>query len=258
VSHIIVSVTLRFRRVEGSILLEVVFATLLVGLLVVPLATAFSGSVHQARDVQERAAADRNSRAEACADAWEWGAMVTDAWWRPGPVLHVRLSQKSNLGSGAAQLGLWVDGCLVAREDITLDGAMRTAPTAPASSGDLQFGPELWAGLADCELVARLRIDDGAWGPPWRLAVPAAGAGAPAWGVANHASAAEDPSVVVHRPSQASSSLMSSWSLADMTSPPFGLLFLLAPAVDGWGGVTLDGRAQSWRMEEARSVDAYY
>ena len=54
------------------------------------------------------------------------------------------------------------------------------------------------------------------------------------------------------------SSLTASWSAAALTSPPFGLLFCLAPAIEGWGGATLDERSQWWLMEEGRDVDLYF
>jgi hypothetical protein len=54
------------------------------------------------------------------------------------------------------------------------------------------------------------------------------------------------------------SSLTVSWSAAPLSSPPFGLLFSLAPDIQGWGGATLDGRSQWWWMEEGRSADLYF
>jgi hypothetical protein len=237
----------------GSILLEVVVATLLIGLLVVPLATSFAGMVGEARTVRQRAEGDPAGRAASqSAEGWEWGPRVIAGWWRPGPVLHLRVSRIPGETSTEAEVGLWAEGWLVGQEAIT-----GSADTGFAATNDLQLGPELWTGLADSELVVRVRRPGGMWGPPWRLAVPEPGAGTPALGAALSAPP-KGPSVVVHRPGIGTSSLTASWSVSALTSAPFGLLFPLVPAIEGWGWATLDGRSQWWPMEEGRSVDLYF
>ncbi len=237
----------------GSILLEVMMATLLVSLLVVPLATSFAGMVGEARTVRQRAEGDpAGPAASQSAEAWEWGPRVIAGWWRPGPVLHLRVSGAAGANSADAEVGLWAEGWLVGQEAI-----IWSAETGAAANNDLQLGPELWTGLAERELVIRARTAGGVWGPPWRLAVPEPGASTPVLGAALSASP-QDPTVVVHRPGTGTSSLTATWSPADLTSPPFGLLFSLTPAVEGWGGATLDGRTQWWPMEEGRSVDLYF
>jgi hypothetical protein len=241
------------RGSRGSILLEVVLAALLVGVLVVPLATAFAGTVGEARAVRQRAEEDRAREAVGpTGEGWEWGPRVISAWWRPGPVLHVRVSGGADQGSTDTQVGLWADGWLIAEQVIPAD-----QPGDALATSDLQMGPELWTGLAESELLIRLRTAGGAWGPPWRLAVPEAGGGAPVLGSAVSAPP-QEPTTVVHRPGIGTSSLTASWSAAPLTSSPFGLLFSLAPAVQGWGGATLDGRSQWWWMEGGRGVDIYF
>jgi hypothetical protein len=115
----------------------------------------------------------------------------------------------------------------------------------------------MWAGLTQGELVIRARAANGPWGPPWRLAVPGARGETPALGSALSASQ-QEPTVAVHRPGIGNSALTASWSAVALTSPPFGLLFCLAPALRGWSGGTLDGRSQWWWMEDGRSVDIYF
>jgi hypothetical protein len=237
----------------GSILLEVMMATLLVGVLVVPLATSFAGVVGEARTVRQRAEGNPAGRAPSqSAEGWEWGPRVIAGWWRPGPALHLRVSGATGDSSADVEVGLWANGWLLAHESVVLSGR-----SGPPATNDLQLGPELWTGLADSELVVRVRTVTGAWGPPWRLVVPEPGAGTPAPGAALPAPP-QGPSVIVHRPVIGTSSLTATWNPADLASPPFGLLFSLSPAIEGWGGATLDGRTQWWLMEEGRSVDLYF
>jgi len=245
--------SLAFGGSGGSILLEVLVAALLVGLLAAPLATALAGMVGEARSLRQRVGGGQaGDAASQAAEGWEWGSRVIAGWWRPGPALHVRLSGAAGEGSTATEVGLWADGWLVADEVIP-----PSAQSGPPATDDVQMGPELWTELADSELVVRVRTPGGAWGPPWRLAVPESGGGNPGLGAALPAPA-EGPTVVVHRPGVGTSSLNGSWSAAALTFPPFGLLFSLAPAIDGWGGATLDGRSQWWLLEEGRSVDLYF
>jgi hypothetical protein len=235
---------------RGSLLLEVAVAVVLVGLFVAPLATSVSRAVAAARAVREQESATGATGGEAEAAGGEWGPRVTTAWWRPGPVLHVRVSAIGGHPATAGLLGLWVDGWLVAEEQIRGD-----EPTGRADA-EVQVGPQLWNGRAESELVVRVRAPGGSWGPPWRAAVPATPGNAPEASPASVEAPA--PSVVVHRPEVGTSSLTVSWSAGSLAAPPFGLIFPLSPALDGWTGATLDGRAQWWRMEEGRSVDVYY
>jgi hypothetical protein len=154
---------------RGSILLEVMLATLLIGILVVPLATAFAGAVDQARVLRDRLAEQPAAEgASQPAASWEWGLRVIAAWWRPGPVLHIRVSEAPSHALAATHVGLWADGCLIAEQSIASDQNGVAAVT-----DDMQLGPDEWAGLVEGELVMRVRATGGVWGPPWRLAVPA-------------------------------------------------------------------------------------
>jgi phosphate/sulfate permease len=77
----------------GSVLLEVVLATLLVGILVVPLATALGGAVAQTRAARlQIAGAGAQNPSLNESTGWEWGPRVIAGWWRPGPILHVKVA----------------------------------------------------------------------------------------------------------------------------------------------------------------------
>jgi len=226
----------------GSVLLEVVVATLLVGLLVVPLAGAFRTALDEGRAMRERLAeAPGDGESPATPEGWDWGARVIAGWWRPGPTLHLKLSAGASL-----IVGLWADGWLVAEDEVDSGAA-----------GEIEVQSSFWSGLQQGELIVRVREQDGVWGPPWRLGIPgASGQALPSGSIA--ATSGTEPGLVVHRPATGTSSLSLSWTPNAISTPPFGLLFVLAPAVNGWGGATLDERSQSWWMEDGRSVDLYF
>ena len=239
----------------GSILLEVLVATLLVGLVVVPLATAFSGAVGQSRLVRQAAGAAIQNGADGTkskiAGAWEWGPSVVAAWWSPGPALHVRLSGAGGDEAAATILGVWVDGMLV-------EERMARGDTVTTSAdGETDVEAATWSSLEGRELVVRARREGGVWGPPWRLEVASPSGETPAPGAVLPGSS-DSPSVVAHRPATGTSPLAVSWSATPLPAPPFGLLFVLDSVVHGWAGATLDQRSQWWPMEEGRSVDLYF
>ena len=236
----------------GSILLEVVLAAVLVGLIVGTLATAFAGMVEQARAVRQQPGAESGVSVAGGSEAWEWGPRVIAAWWRPGPALHVRISGTPDGGGGTMCVGLWADGWPVDEMAVPGDDA-----GGASNAGELQVGAPTWTDLSGQELVIRVRAADGAWGPPWRLAVAVPSGADPAPG-SPLGSPPSGPTVVAHRPGMGTSTLQPSWSPGALTSAPFGLVFAPDPAVSGWGGATLDGRSQWWWMEEGRSVDLYF
>lgn len=232
-------------------MLEVLVAAVLVGMIVGPLATAFSGIIQQAREVRSIEHADVSMRGITSADAWEWGPRVLDTRWSPGPVLHVKTTAATGDRDGAAtSAGLWVDGWL-------LDEIALPAAGAPGTSeDDIRLESPVWSGLMDQEVVIRVRFG-GAWGPPWRLAVPGPDGASPISGQVAPGDA-PDPITVVHRPGAGTSSLGASWAGVALPAPPFGLLFVVDASPSGWAGATLDGRSQWWWAEEGRSVDVYY
>jgi hypothetical protein len=158
-------------------------------------------------------------------------------------LLHLRLAEGEGL-----QVGLWVDGWLVADE---------LAGDAAAANGELVVGPELWNGLEGRELVVRVRERKGVWGPPWRLVVPGAAAAAPPAALMSSAPAGDD-AVVIHRPAAGTSPLTVGRgpTVIDPLDP--GSLFTLSPVSAGRGAVTLEGRWQWWWGEGGRIVDVYF
>jgi hypothetical protein len=245
----------RAAETRGSILLEVMVATLLVGILVVSLATAFFGVVGRTREAREQASAAREGgRSPDAASSWEWGPKVVAGWWRPGPILHLRVA--GDIGDGAEEgrsVGLWVDGWLVG-ERVVEAGEVDAAPAGPH---EMLIGPDPWGGFAEGELVVRVRDAGGPWGPPWRLAVPDAAATTPATGPVLPSPSGQT-AAVAHRPVAGTSPLAVSWSAEVLSPTLFGAPFIAAGGVQGWGGATLDERSQWWSMEEGRSVDLYF
>jgi hypothetical protein len=245
----------RFAGAGGSVLLEVLLATLLVSVLVAPLAASFGAALRQARVFRaEVAAIDPRIPSRDVAASWEWGPRVISGWWRPGPVLHLRLSGDGGLGVPQSCLvGLWIDGWPLGERKVDFTGG----DGGGGASNDLQIEPAQWSARADRELIVRVRAVDGAWGPPWRLAVPEATAAGPATGLQPAAPPGEDD-VVAHRPSAAGSGLTTSWSSVAVGSAASGGPFVLAAGIKGWAGAALDGRWQWWWMEDERSVDIFF
>ncbi len=237
----------------GYLLLEVLVAVILVGIVVGPLATSLAGQLSRARDAQSTSSVAGRSQAAQSVSEEDWGPRVVDAWWRPGPVLHVRTSETTG-GNGIARLGVWVDGWLVA--EVVADPA-GLGGAGGSGQAEISVQPSVFSAHAGGALVIRVRSGAGPWGPPWRTEVPP-GSGIVPVPVPLAASDGPPPGVVVHRRGIASSPLGVSWSAVKISSPSFGLLFAETAPFTGWGTANLDGRTQTWQMEEGRSVDLYY
>ena len=237
---------------SGYILVEVVVAAVMIGLMLASLGAAFAGAVEQARTMRSLVGTGTEAAGSDAGAAWEWGPRVVAAWWTPGPALHARISGTPDASGKARYVGVWVDGWLVRESLVAGDGAEGAAVTA-----ELVVPTQTWSGLVGRELVIRARNADGPWGPPWRLAVAGPAGGDPALG-SPHVSPLPGPTAVAHRPGAGASSLQVSWRSGSVSAPPFGLLFVLDPAVLGWGGVTLDSRSQWWWIQDGRSVDLYF
>ncbi len=98
---------------EGSILIEVVVAIVLLAILMVPLAGGILSAVGRADTVRQQAARLADALpGEAALQAWSWGSKVASAWWRPGPTLYVRPERS---GDQLPTVGLWVDGWFLGR-----------------------------------------------------------------------------------------------------------------------------------------------
>jgi hypothetical protein len=238
-------------RERGMILLEVLVAVVLIGLVVGPLAAALSGVIGQSRAVREAGAGEAASRRAGTKGLEGWGPRLTEASWRPGPMLRVATDLAGGVAGPEATVGIWVDGWAVGEVPVCAEGE------PGAASGEVIVPASVWSGRAGGEVVLRVRTGAGSWGPPWRSAVPGQDGGAPAVGTVAGAES-ERPTSVVHRPGIGTSKLTASWAAAPLTAPTFPLLFTLSASVQGWGQAVLDGRSQWWRMEEGRSVDLFY
>ena len=233
------------------ILLEVLVAVVLIGLVVGPLAVALSGVIGQARAVREAGGGEADSPRAGMKGLEAWGPRVTEASWRPGPVLRLATDLAGSLGGLEATVGIWVDGWAVGEVPVGVEGE------PGAASGEVTVPASVWSGSAGGEVVLRVRTGLGAWGPPWRSAVPSQDGGSPALGTVAGAEPAQ-PTAVIHRPGTGTSKLAASWAAVPLPAPPFPLLFAASASVHGWGEAVLDGRAQWWWMEEGRSVDLFY
>ncbi len=236
---------------DGFILLEVIAAVALVGILVVPLFTAFAGVVERSRLARQAAGAQSAAWAPATAAAWEWGPRVAGAWWGPGPVLHVSTAPGACSSTSEATLGIWADGLLL------LETPVLDASAEPDLPGETRIEPWKWTGLEGDEVIARVRTGDGIWGPPRRSVVPAPTGGPPAANV-SAGLPSFSPAVVVHRPQAGTSAMHVSWGSEPVMAHPPGLVFTADPPVSGWAGAALGGQWQWWWMEEGRGVDLYF
>jgi hypothetical protein len=129
-------------RAEGLVLIEVMMATVLLALLVVPLVSGVL-SVTRSADAMRGKTAEQGDLmpGSEAGGAWEWGEVISQAWWRPGPTLHAR----AEYGSGAdCTVGLWAEGWFL--------GEWKTS-----GNGFVEVTAPVWADLTGAELTARVR-----------------------------------------------------------------------------------------------------
>lgn len=242
------------RGARGAILLEVVVATVLVALLVLPLAEGLRSAVERARSGRDGAGELSNQVSDRSkgGDPWSWGPRVVDGWWRPGPVLHLRVAQAAGDGDPMPlTLGIWADGWLI--------GERPAGATAA-----LEVDQPVWEGKEAGELLVRLRATEGAWGPPWRTQVPGPDGGFPAAASAGPADlgvagdSGGDPVVVVHM-ALLGTSTPSLRAGRGLIAPLFqGAPFPFAAGEGGWWSGEAEGRSQRWRMDQGRGLDVYF
>jgi len=233
---------------DGATLLEVMVALVLLALLIVPVALGVDSAVSRAALVRAKAddlAAGYGSTG--FGQAWEWGLALTGAVWRPGPALD--LTAKVH-GEEPVVIGLWCDGWSLGEREVDPQGRLSV------QASDLRD-------LVDGELVVRVRESEGTWGPAWRSVVPdSTGAftsvdPAPATGDADLATE-RPPQFIVHAPTLANPSfeLSSGYGEAEAAYP--GLTFRVPECTDGRSWADLEGRMQSWLMEQGRALDVYF
>jgi hypothetical protein len=223
-------------------------AIVLVGTLVVPLATGIQLATNRAEGLRDRSEAlYADGSTVDGSEAWTWGATVESATWEAGPVLRVDVRQDTG---AAGAVGLWVDGWHL--------GEWETD-----SSGTIAVGPAEWSGRTGSELVIRARGGGGCWGPPWRSFVPDSYCQI----VGDRASRDFGPSLsggvpewqlVAHVPALGNPSLYATWTDGPFGESVLGLTYLLPLATGGYCELGLDGDSQSWGMEEGRALDVYF
>ncbi len=235
---------------RGSILLEVLVSALLIGLVVGPLATALSGVIGQARAVREAGAGDAASDRTHAGRLEGWGPRVTEAAWRPGPVLTLTTDLAGSRNIVEASVGVWVNGWSVGevtvgrrrsgsggRRDYSRACLERTCGRGSGAAGSYRSG-----GLGASVALSRAGRRRGSSGTLGRLR---------AWSPWSPRSSSTGPVA-------GTSKLTVSWAAAPLPAPPFPLLFTASASVLGWGEAVLDGGSQWWWMEEGRSVDVFY
>jgi hypothetical protein len=216
-------------------------ALTLSALLLVPLLSGVLSLVGSADAIRGKTADLHGSlRDSEIERAWEWGEAVCQAWWRPGPTLHLRTRSD---GGADYVAGVWADGWFLGE-------------WKPRGSGEVEVAAPVWADLSGDELTVRVRQgEEQAWGPPWRLIVPNAG-GQPVVPASINDGASVD--TVVHVPALGNPGLGLSWTGA---VPPVGfpgLPFILPTPGDGAHEIELDDRKQSWKTETSRDLDIYF
>ena len=234
------------QRQAGSILLELLVAFALFALALGPLCNGLETAVERAAAVRSRGSEVKlPADAVDASAAWAWGPHVVRGEWQAGQTLV--LAVKADIAAGAT-LGLWADGWFLGELEVTADGRVE------ARVGCL--GAETGA-----ELVARVRLEEAAWGPPWRSLVPDA-LGAPSAATApvrfQSAGVVEETLTAVHPASLANPQMEvsepSTWAVLDETGLP---VFLVLPDNTDLR-VRVGAEMQSLRAEGQRVLDLYF
>ncbi len=236
----------RRRTVDGSILIEVLVALVLVSIALGPL----SMSAQTARDRSREIVSNGEALSPfACLDsnaaAWSWGPRIVGGAWRPGQRLDLLVDADPLSG---AVVGLWTDGWLIA----TLQ---------PLGDGSLSADVGHLGGREGAELVARVRLGGQTWGPAWHTIVPAmleGGARSLAPAHFSEGGALYPAAVVVHVGSVSNPLLEVSGGSATASRDVTGLPFYLVPVTEGALEVRLNAIPQSFMGEEARALDLYF
>ncbi len=230
----------------GLVLIEVLMAVVLLTVLVVPLVGGVLSAARAADGIREPGIdASGSEGGFKAGEAWEWGAAVSSAWWRPGPTLHIQTEKLGGTEARGAEglvAGLWAEGWFLGE-------------WAPGDDGAIRVGAPALAAVIGGELLVRVRSSDGAWGPPWRLVVPLADGLSV---LSDSVGSGMSGETVAHVPALANPALRPSWTAVPPEADPPGLPFLLPAASPGISAIDLDGRRQSWKAEEGRGLDVYF
>lgn len=230
---------------EGSILIEALVAIVLLAVVLGPLAENLLAVARQdeAFRVANQAGGVTGGTEQARA-AWSWGPQVASAAWQPGQVLALALQGDPLCDT---TVGLWADGWFLGEFGAAADG-----------SATCKIG--MLGALTGRELVARARVGDGVWGPPWRTVVPDSLGGSASL-VPARFDTGRDPaecSVVVHPPSHANPLIEVSDPAMTVSRDGAGLHLFLAPFAGKALSLRLNGVEQDLGEEERDAVDVYF
>ncbi|MBN1630513.1 MAG: hypothetical protein JW990_12165 [Thermoleophilia bacterium] len=236
------------RGSDGATLLEVMVALVLLALMVVPVALGVDSAVQMATSVRVRAETlSEESGSAGAGPAWKWGPALKSAAWGPGPTLELAVRAQEE---DVCAVGLWCDGWFLGERE-------------PDSCGRLCVeAPEL-RDLMDGELVVRVRDTEGTWGPPWRSIIPDSTGASPSADTDDGSIAAlEDarslPRAAAHAPALAHPALDLPSGAGEAEPVHPGLIFRVTGRTEGNFAARLEGRVQSWLMEEGRALDVYF
>jgi hypothetical protein len=231
---------------EGSILIEVLVAIVLLTIILVPLATSMQAAGEQGAAFRaEHGSLATSTASEQARAAWSWGPHVETAVWSPGQELA--LTVEADL-LAETSVGLWADGWFIGEFTPEVDGSV-VAKVGLLGAGTGQ------------ELVARVRVGSGIWGPPWRSLVPdALGMSGGSLANARFESGSDDTEgcIVLH-PGCPGNPLL---EVSDACRPSWrdesGLQLFLAPCDAGDFCLRLNGVEQSFEGEGERALDIYF
>jgi len=223
-------------------------ALVLLALLIVPVALGVDSAVNRSTSVRAQA----DDLAALCVSsgsgqAWKWGPALTGAVWRPGPALDltVKVASEERL-----VVGLWCDGWFLGERDVDPEGMLSV------QASDLRD-------LVDGELLVRVREAEGGWGPPWRSLMPDSTGSFSSMDLDPHTDDTDlgtelPPQLVVHAPALANPSFELSSGCGETEAAYPGLTFRVPECTDGRSWADLEGRVQSWLMEQGRALDVYF
>lgn len=255
---------------QGFLLAEVMVAVTLLALLVVPLAGALQMAADRARTVRDQAtvvsaSAAREAPGDEAAEedfplnedrvgdqGWSWGPQVHSAKWKPGPVLElsclgpVKINPDSQNG---LSLGVWVDGWF--------EGEHEASNQDPVCLAD-----EAWENRAGSEVVVRVRVGRGVWGPPWRTTVPdESGSSMPSLSpvkIVRTSQSLDGTETLVHVPGLGNPSDLTGEGIDQAETDGAGAILIVRAVSPGRAGLALGDLVQSWLAGTRRAVDVYF
>lgn len=244
---------------QGFLLVEIMVAVMLLGLLVAPLAGVLQAAADRARMARDRAASLAPGQASfptldgLSNQGWRWGPQVLAARWEPGPLLELSCAGVKGTDittQGRLYVGIWVDGWFEGEHVAGEHGVLRVA-------GDV------WEEKAGSEMIVRVRLEEGAWGPPWRTIVPDLGddSAPPALGpfeVDRTSKDLDGTETLIHTPGLGNPPVYAAPGIDQVETDELGAVLIVRSILPGCVELALGDLPQSWLAGEGRSVDLYF